>query len=122
MPPVKQNPPTDVPILTCPFTGKDLVIEKMPIGTMEKDMWHARGPFWTSFWYDSKQALLHDISTRGGISPAFPRSRPPIEVRLIEAPPSNPAAGRGGKLDDQTQAVVNAVAEQAAKHAKRSGV
>jgi hypothetical protein len=103
------RPPTQ-PILICPFTDADLVVEAQPIGPAGEDMYRVRGKFWVTVWYNDKEALLYDISQREGLAPAFPRNRVPVlqSVREIEEPPSDPTTGLG-VLSDRGAEIVEAM-------------
>ena len=84
--------PAESPVLTCPFTGEELVIDEIPCGINGVVMYRARGPFYDTKLYGEKQALYYDLSTRGGVRPSFSRVLRKVQgVRLIERPnPSSP--------------------------------
>lgn len=78
------------PNTKCPFTGGDIEIEFNEI----LGQYRGLGPFWVTQWYDERQALLYDLSQRGGVAPNFPR-RVLVEVRDREPPPPDPREGLG---------------------------
>jgi hypothetical protein len=75
------------PRMRCPFTGKQIELV-----CSDNIYWMAKGPFWNTKLYKSKQELLHDLSHRNGVAPDFPREEPKIEVRTVEEPQQNPNA------------------------------
>jgi len=82
------------PLLTCPFKDVPVSIQELPIGVCETPMYRARGPFWVTEWYSDKQALLHDISHRGGVPPGFPRVlRAVQEAKECDPPRGDPRDG-----------------------------
>lgn len=89
MPRIPKRPrkaaPAAEPNLLCPFTGKPLCVKTVRNGLY----WMAEGPFYSTRLYDRKEELLFDLSTRGGVEPAFPRVTS-ISMREIEPPPDNP--------------------------------
>lgn len=109
MPPRKIAPATE-PVLTCPFTGQELQIVSVSDGLY----WQGRGPFYSTRLYDFKEELLFDISTRGGVAPAFPR-RTKIETRVVEPPPADPVSDLRA-LAQEHQALADEAAKDFVKH------
>lgn len=98
--PTKPKPASE-PILTCPFTGKELVIRQNPT----TKTWQAVGEFYFTAPFEFKSHLLYAISTRNGAAPSFPKGVVEV-VGVREPPPENPVADlieKEKKLDELTQ-------------------
>ncbi len=91
--------------MRCPFTGKEIELI-----CSDNIYWMAKGPFWNSKLYKSKQELLHDISHRNGVAPDFPREIK-IQVRTLEEPEPNPNADLIVAAEDIDQTVDNIVGD-----------
>lgn len=81
----------------CPFTGKPVEVRRVGGGR-----YMAIGPFWTSKLYDELQPLMHDLFSRRGVEPAFPRYPERIQTRDLVP------------VDDGKRHVADHVAKEAA--------
>lgn len=80
--------PAKEPILTCPFTGKEIEL----VYSESNGCHMARGPFWNTRLYKTRAELYYDISHRMGVAPAFSKEMPKITVKSREEPDPNPNA------------------------------
>lgn len=78
------------PCLVCPFFGEELVIEFSP-GT---GSYFARGRFYTTRLFPSRDELLWFLSHQAGVPPTFPREGPRLVITEKEPPlPEMPDPG-----------------------------
>jgi hypothetical protein len=82
-----QRKPLTSPTLRCPFTGEPVSLVEVRRGPHEGEIgWIARGPFWFTKVFDTREEALWFLAHRDGVPPAFPPG-PSIKVQDREVPP-----------------------------------
>ena len=117
--PSRATKPLSKPSTVCPFTGEELEIVLLRRGPYDLDAYQARGRFWYTRVFDSKEALLWHLGHRGGVPPSFPAGPevPKISVRNREPPAPDPAVedrAQAKELEDATKEAVDRIVRDVA--------